>query len=108
MNAGQGAKDIEEFLPEAVRVPFLEVVVHRFPGREVVRQGAPGTTFPSMIEQGVDDLAQINLPRPTNLRTARAHGKEWLDKGPLLIRDIAGVGFTVHALFYAKPGVGNS
>src|ERR1043166_3826172 len=66
LNAGQDTQDIEEFLPAAVGIPLLEVVVDRFPGREVVRQGAPGTPFPCMIEQGINDLSPIHLRRSTS------------------------------------------
>ncbi len=52
-----------------------EVVVHRLPGREVVRQGSPGTAFTGMIEQRVDYLTQIDLTWATGLGTARASGQ---------------------------------
>src|SRR5262249_9081596 len=75
LNAGQGAKDVEDLLPGAVRVPIPEVVIHAVPGREVVGQGTPRAAFPGVIEQGVDDLAQIYLTRPTGSGAARGLGE---------------------------------
>src|SRR5262249_31208929 len=62
-------------LPGAVRAPFPEVVIHAIPGREVVRQGAPGAAFPGMIEQRVDDFPKVYLTRPTGSGAAPGPGE---------------------------------
>src|SRR5205085_11508944 len=71
LDTGQGAENIEDFLPSAVGMPFPEVLIHAVPGREVVRQGAPGAAFPGMIEQRVDDLTYVHRTRPTAPWAAR-------------------------------------
>src|SRR5436305_7766594 len=107
LGAGQGAKDVEQLLPGATLVPVLEVVVHRPPRREVVRQGPPGASLARMVEQRVDDLTQIDLPRPAGSPPTLDSGQQRLDQGPLLVRHVARIGFTLHTSFYAKPPLWN-
>lgn len=103
LDTGQGTKDTEDLLPGAVRVPFPEVVIHAISGGEVVRQGTPGAAFPGVIEQRVDDLPQIYLTRPTGPAAARGPGEEGLNEGPLLVRNVTGIGFALHTGLYANP-----
>src|SRR5919112_5185596 len=44
--------------PGAIYAPSPEVTVDGLPGREVVRQQAPGTAAMHDVEDGVDDLAE--------------------------------------------------
>ena len=99
----QGTEGVEDLLPRAVPVPLLEVVVDGLPGREVVRQGPPGTPFAGMIEQSVDDLAQLGLARPAGPTPSAYSGQQRLDQGPLLVCDITRVGFPLHAALYVGP-----
>jgi hypothetical protein len=76
--------------------------MHDIPVGEVVRQGTPGAAFPGVIEQRVDDLPQVHLTRPTGSGAARGPGKQGINKDPLLIGYVAGIGFAFHTLFYAN------
>src|SRR5271165_535981 len=106
-DAGQGAEGVEELLPSAVPVPPLEVIVDGFPRGQVVGQCPPGTTFASMVEQRVDDLAQLSLAGPATPVASAGSGQQRLDQSPLLVRHVAGIQLASHASFYAKPELWN-
>src|SRR5205085_6965720 len=63
LGADQRAEGVEQSLPGAVAGPVLEVVVDRLPGREVMGQRPPAASLACVVEQGVDDLAQVGLAR---------------------------------------------
>src|SRR5438552_3797960 len=54
---------VEETLPGSVAGPLLEVVVDRLPRREVMRQCPPSPALAGMVEQGIEDFAQVRLAR---------------------------------------------
>ena len=98
------AEGIQDLLPGAVPRPPLEVVVDRPPRGEVMRQGPPTAPFAGVIEQGVDDLAQVGLAGPTPPAGAR---QQWFEQGPLLVSQVTGIGFAFHTSFYANPHLWN-
>src|SRR5687768_1411545 len=57
-------------LPRSIQTPEAEVVVDRFPGREVVGQQSPGTAALEHVEDGVEDLAQAMEARTRPLALA--------------------------------------
>src|SRR5437763_17013641 len=61
-------------LPNALTAPEPEVMVHRAPGRQVMRQQVPGAPTPSHVEDTVQDFAATVLRR-TSTRFHRRH--EW-------------------------------
>src|SRR5215207_7668304 len=90
---------VEQTLPGAIAGPPLEVVVDGLPRREVVRQRPPGSALACMVEQGIDDFAQVGLARlPTPVSTR----KQGLEQGPLLVRQVTRIPFAFHAECYAK------
>jgi len=106
-DSSQRAEGVEEFLPGAVPIPPAEGVIDSLPRGEVVGQCPPGTPFAGMVEQSVDDLAQIGLAGPPRPAASAGPGQQRLDKSPLPVRQIAGIGFAFHTSFYANPQLWN-
>lgn len=95
--ADQTPQQAGELLEHALLLPLGEVPVHRGPGREVVRQVAPGDAGAVHIQDGVHDLAQVvfgrsadvQRPGPALVAPGRQDG---LDQRPACVRQVAGVG----------------
>src|SRR5437588_20703 len=88
------AQAVEEPLPGAIAGPPLEIVVNGSPRREVVRECPPGSALACMVEQGVDDFAQVGLAW---LATPVRAWQQGLDQGPLLVRQVTRIAFAFHA-----------
>lgn len=56
--------------------------------RQVVRQGGPLAAGPGHIQDGVHDLAQVHLARPSDLPRLRAGRQQRADQRPLGIRQV--------------------
>ena len=77
-----------DFLPSTVDAPFSEIVVDRFPRREVVRKQAPLATAPYHIEDGVEDFSQAIAPWSASSFQGR---KMRLQTGPFCVGEVGGV-----------------
>ena len=84
--AAQGVVDL---LPSPVATPLMEVVADRPLGREVVGQGGPGAAGAQDVGDGVEDLAEVGLPRRPGPYGGR---QQWLQDRPLLVAEVAGIG----------------
>ena len=91
--SGLGPKSIVDSRPSAIQAPGTKVVVDRLAARKLVGQVAPGASRAQCIEDAVDDLAQVHLPRTSSRLGWR---KQWLQRLPLRIRKIAGVRLSLH------------
>ncbi len=69
-------------------------------GREVLGQDVPLAAGPQDVEDGVDALAHVGLPRPA----AGVNGQVWFDRGPWSDGLVVGLGSGSHSPFYASPG----
>src|SRR5262249_26066741 len=107
LDPSQRAEDIEDLLPSPIHVPPLEVVVDGLPRGQMVGQCPPGTPFPGMVEQRVDNLAQIDFAGPTRPTAPLDARQQRLDQRPLLVRQVAGISFAFHAPFYANSQLWN-
>src|SRR5262249_46516573 len=107
LDAGQGTQGVEDLLPGTVPVPPLEVVVDRLPRRQVMGQRPPGTPFAGVVKQGVDDFAQIDFAGPPGPTASLDAGQQRLDQRPLLVRQVAGIRFAFHTVFYANSQLWN-
>ena len=75
-------------------VPILPIViVHRRPGRKIVRQHSPGASCAHQIKDAVNHLAQISAAGPP---TSFGRWQQWFNQFPLFICQIAWVVFIVH------------
>src|SRR5271155_479893 len=81
---------VQDRLPGAVTLPAFEVIVGRASRAEVVRQVVPLAARAALVEQGVDDLAEIDLPRSPAGLGGRQDG---LNQVPLGVRQVRGIGF---------------
>ena len=88
----------EDSVPGAIACPGLEIVVHRLPGREIMRQGSPTTAFAVEVANGVDHAANIGFPRPT---TRASFGYPRLDDLPLGVRQVRRITSGFHNPLYA-------
>ena len=79
---------VHHVLPGAVVAPLGEVVVDGALGREVVRQHVPLAARTVDVEDGVEDLSHVHLPRPSG----EIDGDERLDQGPLVVTEVGRVG----------------
>ena len=57
-------EDIVQLLPHPGVPPGVEVVRHRLPRREVVRQAPPLAPGPRQVEDGIDDVLAVVGPLP--------------------------------------------
>ena len=87
------AQQIVDYLEGAVVPPLIKVAPHGGPGRKVLGQIPPMAAGAEDVKDGINDIAQIRGARSS----AGIHGQVWLDQRPLLIRDVAGVGFRSQA-----------
>jgi hypothetical protein len=71
--------------PEAIVLPQTKVVVHRFPGRQVVGKQTPRASASQQIENGIDDLTVAVEARSTMKRGSR---KKRCDAVPFRIAHI--------------------
>lgn len=81
-------------LPQAPQASKPEVMVDRFPGRQVVGQQTPSTTAPLHIENAIEDVPDRMAPRPP------ATFGEWqmgLQIAPFSISDISGIRLSLHS-----------
>lgn len=83
--AAQGVMDA---LDGAVVVPPSEVLVHRRPRREVLRQLPPGTPGPHHVEDRVEDPPPRVLLPSTTFRTHPRWWEQQLHQCPLVIRQV--------------------
>src|SRR5277367_2001207 len=90
LGADASSQRVEDGLPGAIAVPALEVIVGGSLGDEVVRQEVPLATGAALVEQGVDDLAQVDRPRSTTGFGGQQNG---FDQGPLGVAQVGGIGF---------------
>src|SRR5438093_1174477 len=97
--ADLAAQGVVDGVEGAVVAPLVEVAPHGRFGGEVLGQVAPLAAGPQDVEDGIDDVAQVGLARPS----ARVDGDEGLDQGPLRVGDVARVGLRSHGALYA-PG----
>src|SRR6185503_3216163 len=73
------ARGVEHRLPGAVVPPPLEVGEDGALGREVVRQHVPLAAASGLVEDGVEDLPDLDIPGPSQGRD----GDQRLQDGPL-------------------------
>ena len=89
MESDLAAEGIVDLFPQATTPPAVEVIAHRALGGEVMGQFVPLAAVGQEVEEGVEDLPQIGLPRRTGW-----HGgwQQRLEDGPLFVGQITGVG----------------
>lgn len=80
-------------LPGAVDAPESGGVIHRLPGRKIVREEAPGFTTTQEIEDSVEELAPAPFCWPT---TSFGLGHERLEERPLGVSKVSCVPFSFH------------
>ena len=85
---------LEQLFPGPVPLPPLRVVVDRLPGGEVMRQTPPGAALAIAIEQGVDDLTDVNF---TGTAAGASQRNQRFQQQPLLVGRVTGVRLAVHA-----------
>src|SRR5580698_1863876 len=74
--ADAAAQRIQDGLPGAVFLPAFEVLVGGSGGAEVVRQIVPLAASAVLVEQGIDDLAQVDLARSPTRFGVRQDGSD--------------------------------
>src|SRR2546423_15023521 len=84
------AQGVDDLLPGAVMLPGDEVVPDGALGQQVVRQVVPLHAGPRLVEQRVDHLTQVDLPRATAGFGGRG---QRLNEGPLGVRQIRAIWF---------------
>jgi hypothetical protein len=69
-------------------------MVDRFPGRQIVRQEAPGTATPQDIENGIEEVAHRLAPRPPSLFRGWQVRREMT---PFSVRQVCWIRFLAHS-----------
>src|SRR5665213_1761042 len=87
------AEPVVQGLPDAVELPAADLGVDGLPGREVVRQHAPGDAAAQQVEVGIEDRTP---GRGAGAAALLVRGEQGLGQLPLLIRQVTGVSFPVH------------
>src|SRR2546421_4430953 len=82
------AQGIHQLLPGTVLLPSDEVVPGGALGDQVMGEIVPLDTRAGLVEQGVDDLAQVHGAGPA---TALGGRDELLERVPLLVAQVRGV-----------------
>src|SRR5271157_6670197 len=105
LRADLAAEQVVDRFERAVVSPLVEVSPDGALGGEILGEVTPLAAGPEDVEDGIDDVAQIGLARPS----ARMDGQVWFDQGPLGVGEIAGVGLGSHTSFYeARPLMGQT
>ena len=88
-------------VPNSLMPIFPVVVMNRWPWRKIMRQHSPGAAGANQVQNSIDNLSQVSGSQSA---TRLGWWKQRLDQFPLFIRQIAGVGFSVHILLIGhKP-----
>jgi hypothetical protein len=87
----QGFMDARQ---RALFLPLVKVIENLPPRRKVMWKHSPLTTAPRNIENAIDDLAEIHLPRASSPRLRR---KKTIEDFPLGVCRICWVSFGAHA-----------
>src|SRR5262249_22271593 len=87
--ADLAAEGIDDPLPGAVLLPGLQVVEGGALGGQVVRQHVPLAAGAGLVQQRVDDLAEVHRAGPA---AGPGGGQQGLEKGPLVVGQVRGVG----------------
>jgi hypothetical protein len=85
--------------PGAIFAPLVEVVVNALPGGILFGQVTPLAACHRHIQNGIDDLLQVQLAGPAPFALAvffLLHGKQSFDMFPLTFSQIAGVNLRFH------------
>ena len=97
----QRAQVMHQGLKHARLQPAVGLLIHYVPRRQVVRHQPPTRPGAHQPAQAIEDFTQTVLA----LGRRFAHqGQIWGDKRPLVVTDIARIGFSVHALSLARSG----
>src|SRR5262249_34516005 len=86
---------IVEGPPGPVGGPADEVVIDGPPAREVVRQGPPGAAVAVTVEDRIEDVPEVGLAGPPQVRGGR---EQRLEDVPLGIGQVTRIGFGSHLL----------
>jgi hypothetical protein len=81
-------------LPGAIFAPRVVVVIHRAFGWQIMRKHIPLTPAFEHVEDRVEYLSHVDTTRPT---TCFGRWDEWFQDRPLIIFQITGVRFSIHA-----------
>src|SRR5262249_26007869 len=91
-----------ETVPGSIQPPRAQITVDCLPPRPFLRQEAPGSASPQLVEKGVENRAQ---PMHTGTAGGRVRRQQRLDEGPFGVGQIGSVqrGERVHAPPSPKP-----
>lgn len=81
-------KRMVDAIQRAVPIPQLEIMVHRAFRRQILGQRLPLASGPQQIEKAVDNLAHVDVPRPTATSCRRNHRRH---QAPFFIGEITHV-----------------
>ena len=89
-----GTQSIVYALPHSGVTPLCKAPVDNLPGWKVVGQHPPGAAAPKQVEYGIDYLSQFVSALSSDFCRS---WKEWLKPVPLLVRQVAWIGWSSHS-----------